>query len=291
MNQALNAVSESVPFLGEHRWLFGLFMALAVGVVIIGGIRRISSVAGKVVPLMCGVYVLACLYILVFNYASVPSALGLIVSSAFSPEAGYGGFIGVMITGFRRAAFSCEAGVGSAAIAHSAAKAEHPVQEGIVALLEPFIDTVVICTMTALVIVITGAYDNEAYRTLIDTQQGAALTSRAMGEVIPWFPYVLSLSVTLFAFSSIISWSYYGERCFSYLFSEKYSVIYKILLCSVVFSGAITTAINVLNFGDLMILGMSLPNIIGLYVLAPRVKKEVNEYLDKLKSGVVKPTS
>ena len=282
VNQALHAISETVPFLDQNRWLFGLIMAIMVGIVIIGGIKRIAGVAEKIVPLMCGIYISACLYILFHFSSEIPGAIGLIFSEAFSPSAGYGGFIGVLVTGFRRAAFSNEAGVGSAAIAHSAAKSEYPVQEGIVALLEPFIDTVVICTMTALVIVITGAYNNELYTDLITTNQGAALTSRAMGEVLPWFPYVLSVSVVLFAFSTIISWSYYGERCFSYLVGEKYSLAFKLSLCVVVFLGAITTSTNVLEFGDLMILGMAFPNILGLYFLVPRLKNELDTYWQKM---------
>lgn len=287
VNQALNAISESIPFLGDHRWVFGLIMASLVGIVIIGGIQRIAGVAEKIVPLMCGLYVAACLYILILNASVIPDAFASIFSHAFTPQAGYGGFLGVLITGFRRAAFSNEAGVGSAAIAHSAAKSEYPIQEGIVALLEPFIDTVVICTMTALVIVITGAYNNPLYAEMIQTNQGAALTSRAMGEVIPWFPYVLSVSVVLFAFSTIISWSYYGERCFVYIFSEQYSFIYKLALCVVIFLGAITTSTNVLEFGDLMILGMAFPNILGVYFLVPRVKQELDDYWGKLKSGAI----
>ncbi|MEM7645469.1 MAG: alanine/glycine:cation symporter family protein [Pseudomonadota bacterium] len=288
VNQSLNAIKESIPFLGDHKWIYGLIMAFFVGVVIIGGIKRIAGVAEKIVPAMCGLYIFACLYILLQFWTEIPSAISLILSSAFTPEAGYGGFLGVLVTGFRRAAFSNEAGVGSAAIAHSAAKSEYPIQEGIVALLEPFIDTVVICTMTALVIVISGAYNNPAYQALIDGNQGAALTSRAMGEVIPWFPYILSIAVVLFAFSTIISWSYYGERCFSYLFGEKYSLVFKLTLCVVVFLGAITTSTNVLEFGDLMILGMAFPNILGVYFLVPRVKQELETYWGKLKSGEIK---
>lgn len=291
VNQSLEAVAESIPFFGEHRWVYGLIMAFLTGVVIIGGIQRIAGVAEKIVPLMCGIYICACMYILVSFAGQIPSTIVLIVKSAFSFEATYGGFIGVLVTGFKRAAFSNEAGVGSAAIAHSAAKSEYPIQEGIVALLEPFIDTVVICTMSALVIVITGAYNNPEYADLIAKSQGAALTSRAMGSVISWFPYVLAVSVWLFAYSTIISWSYYGERCFSYVFSEKYAIVYKILLCIGVFLGAITTATNVLEFGDLMILGMAFPNILGVYFLLPRVRKELNTYIDLRKKGIVKPQS
>jgi alanine or glycine:cation symporter, AGCS family len=287
VNQALHALSESLPFFADHRWVFGLIMAVLVGVVIIGGIQRIAGVAEKIVPLMCGLYIFACLYILSLYFTEIPAAFKLIFTSAFSFEAGYGGFIGVMVTGFRRAAFSNEAGVGSAAIAHSAARSEFPIQEGLVALLEPFIDTVVICTMTALVIVITGAYANPDYTTLINANQGAALTSRAMGEVLPWFPKILSVAVILFAFSTIISWSYYGERCFVYIFSEKYSLLYKMALCVVIFLGAITTSTTVLEFGDLMILGMAFPNILGVYILLPRVKKELDEYWSKVKDGTL----
>ncbi len=287
VNQALHALSESIPYFADHRWLFGLIMAVLVGVVIIGGIQRIAGVAEKIVPFMCGLYISACLYILSLYYTQIPDAISLIFTSAFSPEAGYGGFIGVLVTGFRRAAFSNEAGVGSSAIAHSAAKSEFPIQEGLVALLEPFIDTVIICTMTALVIVITGAYINPDYSALIQANQGAALTSRAMGEIIPWFPKVLSLAVVLFAFSTIISWSYYGERCFVYIFGEKYSIAYKLTLCVVIFLGAITTSTNVLEFGDLMILGMAFPNILGVYLLLPRVRLELNDYWGKVRSGLI----
>lgn len=288
VNQSLNAIGETIPFFLEYKWVYGLIMSFFVGVVIIGGIKRIAGVAEKVVPAMCAIYIFACLYILIMHAAHIPEAFSMIFREAFTPEAGYGGFIGVLVTGFKRAAFSNEAGVGSAAIAHSAAKTEYPIQEGIVALLEPFIDTVIICTMTALVIVITGAYNNPDYTALIQTNQGAALTSRAMGGVISWFPYVLSFSVVLFAFSTIISWSYYGERCFSFIFGETYSLGYKFLLLIVIFLGAITTSANVLEFGDLMILGMAFPNIIGIYFLIGKVKKELDEYWDKLKSGALK---
>src|SRR5690606_1299866 len=194
-------------------WAYGLVMMVLVGVVIIGGITRIASVADKIVPLMALVYVGSALAILFMNAGLVPAAFETIVSSALNPGAAYGGFIGALVTGFQRAAFSNEAGAGSAAIAHSAARTPYPVREGIVALLEPFIDTVIICTMTALVIVITGAYANPAYSGIIAANQGAALTSRAFGEHITWFPLILGVAVMLFAYSTMISWSYYGERC------------------------------------------------------------------------------
>ncbi|MCB0377383.1 MAG: alanine:cation symporter family protein [Bdellovibrionales bacterium] len=285
VNQSLNAISQTIPFFADHKWAYGLIMSVLVGIVIIGGIKRIANVAERIVPTMCGIYIAACLYILVVNYSLLPEAISTIFSSAFTSEAGFGGLVGVLVTGFKRAAFSNEAGVGSAPIAHSAAKSEYPIQEGLVALLEPFIDTVVICTMTALVIVITGAYANPDYQSVIESQQGAALTSMAMGQVIPWFPYVLSLSVVLFAFSTIISWSYYGERCFSFIFSEKYSMVYRGLLLVVVFLGAITTSTTVLEFGDLMILGMAFPNILGILFLIKKVRSELDTYWGLYRSG------
>jgi AGCS family alanine or glycine:cation symporter len=193
-----------------------------------------------------------------------------------------------MVVGFQRAAFSNEAGAGSASIAHSAARTKYPIREGIVALLEPFIDTVIICTMTALVINVTGAYNNPAYQELIAGSQGAALTSRAFSEHIAWFPYVLSFSVFLFAYSTIISWSYYGERCSVWLFGDGASTYYKLLFLAFVFLGSIVTSANILNFGDLMILGMSLPNLIGVYLLHGKVRTALADYWRRFQAGEFK---
>jgi alanine or glycine:cation symporter, AGCS family len=288
VNQSLNAVQQTIPFLVDHRWIYGLVMAVLVGIVILGGIRRIAKTAEKIVPLMCGVYVCACLYILLSNAGQIPGAFREIIHGAFSPGAAYGGAIGVLIQGFRRAAFSNEAGVGSAAIAHSAAKTKYPVREGIVALLEPFIDTVIVCTMTALVIVITGAYSNPEYAQFVETNNGAGLTSVAMAEQISWFPIVLSVAVMLFAYSTMISWSYYGERCWAYLFGDRSSTIYRLIFLCAVFLGSIVSSTNVLDLSDLMILGMAFPNILGVLLLAPRVKKELNEYWRQYKAGELK---
>jgi AGCS family alanine or glycine:cation symporter len=285
VRQSLDAVAQAIPALQDSGWIYGAVMTLLVGVVIIGGIRRIAATAEKIVPVMCGLYVLACLSILVMNASMLPEALAAIVRGAFSPDAMYGGFLGVLVLGFRRAAFSNEAGVGSAAIAHSAARTDYPVREGIVSLLEPFIDTVVVCTMTALVIVITGAYQNPEYAQFVTGDNGAALTSSAMGEVVSWFPYLLSVAVILFAFSTMISWSYYGERCWTWLFGERTSLIYKLIFLAFVFLGSIWTATNVLVFGDLMILGMAFPNIIGVLLLSGRVKRDLDDYVGKLKAG------
>lgn len=288
VNQSMNALQETVPILADYPWAYGLIMMTMVGIVILGGIKRIASVADKIVPLMAVVYVLAAITVLVKNAGQIPAAFGAIISGAFNPDAMYGGFIGVLIIGFQRAAFSNEAGAGSAAIAHSAARTDYPVREGIVALLEPFIDTVVVCTMTALVIVITGAYNNPEYASLVTGNQGAALTSRAMGQEIAFFPYVLSAAVFLFAYSTMISWSYYGERCWVWMFGPKSSLSYRLLFLLFVFLGSIITATNVLDFGDLMILGMAFPNLVGVYLLHGKVRRELNAYWGKYKTGQLK---
>lgn len=284
---SLGAVAQTIPALSNYSWIYGLLMAFFVGIVIIGGIRSIARTTEKIVPFMCGIYVLAGMAIIILNIQKVPASFVAIVDGAFNPDALYGGIIGVLIIGFQRAAFSNEAGVGSAAIAHSAAKTEFPVREGIVASLGPFIDTIVICTMTALVMIITGAYNDPQYADLIAANEGAALTSEAMDSQIPYFKYVLSVSVILFAYSTMISWSYYGERCWAFLFgdSQKVSMAYRILFLVFVVLGSIVSATNVLDFGDLMILGMAFPNILGVLLLSNRVKKELDSYWTRYKSG------
>ena len=291
VNQSLGVVSGTIPLMGEYRWIYGLIMTALAGIVIIGGIRRIAATAEKIVPLMCGIYMAACLYILIVHIGEVPGAFEQILMGAFTPKAGLGGFVGVLVVGFQRAAFSNEAGIGSAAIAHSAAKSEYPVREGVVALLEPFIDTVVVCTMTALVIVISGAYENPDYSTMIEGKEGAALTASAMSETISWFPYILSFACFLFAFSTMISWSYYGERCWSWLFGDGSSLYYKVLFLVFSFLGSIITATNILDFSDLLILAMAVPNILGLYILSGDVYADLQDYEGKLSSGEMKEYS
>lgn len=285
VSQSLTAVKQQVPLLADQPWIYGLIMALLVGVVIIGGIRRIAHTAEAIVPLMVAIYVCACLWIILSHASEVPRMLGLIVSEALTPEAGLGGVIGALVQGFRRAAFSSEAGIGSAAIAHATARVAYPVRQGIVALMEPFIDTVVICTLTALVIVITGVHTDPQHAALVQQNQGAGLTAVAFGTVIWWFPAVLSLSVLLFAYSTMISWSYYGERCWTYLFGEQASMAYRIIFLIFVVIGSVTTASNVLEFSDLLILGMAFPNFIGLYVLHGKVRRALTDYLARLRSG------
>jgi len=293
VSQSMSQVQTVIPFFAENAWVYGLLMTAVVSVVIIGGIQRIATVAEKIVPLMCSVYVIACLYILGTHFGEIPGAINAIIDGAFDPDAIEGGFIGVLVIGVKRAVFSNEAGVGSAAIAHAAAKVKHPVEEGVVALLEPFIDTVVVCSMTALVIVITGAWNNPdaAYVAAREAGQGGALTSLAMTSVIPFFQYILSAAVFLFAFSTMISWSYYGERCWAWLFGDESSMVYRILFLVFAFLGSIVTAGNVLDFSDLMILGMAFPNILGVLLLSGKVRAMLNDYQDKLASGEIKKNS
>lgn len=274
-------------FFADKGWLFGLILATLVGSVIIGGIKEIASVTARLVPAMAVIYLLAAITILVMNFEQIPHAFSLIINGAFSPEGVTGGVIGAMIQGFKRAAFSNEAGIGSAAIAHSAVKTHEPVTEGFVSLLEPFIDTVVICTMTALVIIITGVYSNEA------GLGGVELTSKAFESDLSWFPYVLSLAVVLFAFSTLISWSYYGTQAWSYLFghSQAVDLSFKLIFCLIVVLGCTMDLGPVIDFSDSMIFAMSLANIAGLYILAPALKRDLNDYWDRLKSGQIETTT
>jgi len=285
VSQALGAVQQEVSFFDSYPWLFGLIIATIVGFVIIGGIKRIAHAAEAVVPTMIVIYVVTCLYIIISNIQALPDAVATIWHGAFSLEAGFGALIGVIVQGFKRAAFSSEAGIGSAVIAHSTAQVRYPVRQGMVALYEPFIDTIVICTMTALVIVITGVYNAPEHMALIADKQGAALTSAAFGSVVPWFSSVLSLSVVLFAFSTMIAWSYYGERCWTYIFGEKYSLVYKVMFLAFIVLATIGSAGNILVFSDLLLLGMALPNFIALYLLQDKVAAALKSYLAKLKSG------
>jgi len=279
-NQSFEQLSGQFPVLAGNGFWFGVLTAILVGVVIIGGIRSIAKVTGKIVPLMASIYVLAALAVIIMNIQNVAPAFAAIVDGAFSPSALKGGVIGVLVVGFQRAAFSNEAGVGSAAIAHSAAKTNHPPSEGFVALLEPFIDTVVVCTLTALVLIFTGMHE-------VEGMAGAQLTSDAFGSEITWFPYVLGVAVFLFAFSTMISWSYYGMRAWTYLFgkSKKSELTYKLLFLVFVVVGASVSLGAVLVFSDMMILAMSFPNIIGLYIMSGEVRGDLANYWHKLKAN------
>ncbi|WP_124981852.1 amino acid carrier protein [Nonlabens xiamenensis] len=279
-NQAFEGLATQFTFMEGHGLIFGIVTAILVGVVIIGGIQSIAKVTGKIVPFMASVYIIAALAVIIINIENVGPAFSAIIDGAFSPAAIKGGIIGVLIVGFQRAAFSNEAGVGSAAIAHSAAKTHHPPSEGFVALLEPFIDTVVVCTLTALVLIFTGMHE-------VEGMTGAQLTSDAFGSVISWFPYVLAGAIFLFAFSTMISWSYYGMRAWTYLFgkSKGVEITYKIIFLVFVVIGSSVSLGAVLDFSDMMILAMSFPNIIGLYLMSGEVRRDLNEYWRKLKAG------
>lgn len=277
-NQAYAAISGLIP--GLPAWLFGLVLAALSAFVIIGGIKRIGSVAEKLVPAMAVLYILACLVVIVVNIGSVPAAIGTIVSEAFVPKAAVGGFIGVMVQGIRRSSFSNEAGVGSAAIAHSAARTDEPVREGLVSLLEPLIDTVIICNLTAISIVLTGAY--------LDTGtelSGVEMTATAFGSVVSWFPIVLSVAVCLFAFSTIISWSYYGIQAWTYLFGEQTTIVFKVIYVTCTFLGCLTSLSLIIDFSDLLLLGMAFPNLLGCYILSNEVAGDLKEYWSRLTSG------
>ncbi|HAT66620.1 MAG TPA: alanine glycine permease [Flavobacteriaceae bacterium] len=275
--------------------IIGLVLAFFVGIIIIGGIKRIASVTEKVVPFMAVFYILACLYIIFSNFGLLDDAIALIVKEAFNPTAiGVGSLIGVLLVGFKRAAFSNEAGAGSASIAHSAVRTKYSASEGLVALLEPFIDTVVICTMTALVIVIFnfGGYFEYGDITgegvaIIDgiSYEGAGITSKAFAEFIPYSNIFLTIAVVLFAVSTMISWSYYGLQSWKFLFGrgKTADLVYKILFLTFIVIGAAASMQSIWDFSDAMIFAMVFPNMIGLYFLFPVVKKQLNRYLDAIK--------
>ena len=285
---------------GAVGFLIGLCLAALVGVVIIGGIKRIASITEKIVPFMAGIYVFASLVIIFSNFSYIDEAIGLILKGAFTPMAGIGGVMGVLIVGFQRAAFSNEAGAGSAAIAHAAVKTRYSASEGVVALLEPFIDTVLICTMTALVIIffnIDGSnvqsiftYGGDGSNVILNANNqsigGVDLTSMAFDSVLPGFSYVLTLAIVLFAFSTMISWSYYGLQSWKFLFGKGKTadLIYKILFLLFVVIGSAATLDAVIKFSDAMILALVFPNMIGLLFLFPKVKLALNEYLNAIKN-------
>ncbi|MEM8508974.1 MAG: alanine/glycine:cation symporter family protein [Bacteroidota bacterium] len=289
---------------GATGVILGVILAFLVGIVIIGGIKKIASVTEKIVPFMAVVYVIASLIIIFANIRFIGEAFGMIFSGAFSPQAGLGGILGVIIVGFQRAAFSNEAGAGSAAIAHSAVKTKYPASEGVVALLEPFIDTVVICTMTALVIIFfnmdAGAFDygNGVGSTVLLNESGTYvggvdLTSMAYDSVIPGFRYVLTIAIVLFAFSTMISWSYYGLQSWKFLFGrgKTADIVYKVLFLLFVVIGAGATLDAVIKFSDAMILALVFPNMVGLLILFPRVREEMNKYLSDIKEFISTKTA
>jgi alanine or glycine:cation symporter, AGCS family len=276
-HQALIVTGGDASFLANKGWLFGLLTAFLVGLVILGGIQWIAAVASRIVPVMAIIYIFAGVIVIGIHYDNIFSALQQILEMALYPQAGLGALMGALLVGVQRASFSNEAGVGSSAIAHSAVKTDKPVSQGLVGMLGPFIDTVIICMITALVIVISGTYVEG------NGMEGIALTSRAFASGISWFPYVLSITVFLFAYSTMISWSYYGLKCTTYLFGEddKVEAVYKILYCSFIVIGASAELSNIILFTDSMVLAMAIPNIIGLYLLAPEIRVDLRVYVQR----------
>lgn len=283
-NQSFAQMAGIFPGMADSGWIFGLVMALLVGVVIIGGIKSIAKVTERVVPSMAAIYVGAALIIILMNYDQVGAAFTAIIDGAFAPTAVAGGVVGALIQGFKRAAFSNEAGIGSASIAHAAVQTKHPATEGYVALLEPFIDTVIICTMTSLVITITGVWEPDSGVSGID------LTSAAFASDLPLFRYVLAVAAILFAFSTMLSWSYYGMKAWTYLVGEGKvrELIFKFVFLVFIVIGASMGLGPVIDFSDAMIFAMSLGNIVGLYFLMPKVKELLKDYNAKRKSGEIR---
>jgi len=268
---------------GIPSWIYGIVLMGLVAAVIMGGIERIGKTTEKIVPTMVILYVSASLFIILMNLDKLPGVINSIFSQALNPEATYGGFMGVIVIGIKRAVFSNEGGVGSAAIAHSAAKTDEPVREGIVAMIGPFIDTIVICFMTASVILITADQNP-----LINAEgiKGAELTSAAFGSAISWFPYILAIVVFLFSYSTMISWYYYGEKGWKYLSSTDSSlIIYKAIFLCCVFIGSISSLSNVIDFSDMMILSCAVPNIIGAFFLLPKLKTHLDDYWSRYQEG------
>ncbi len=271
---------------GIPNYLYGIVLALLVGFVIVGGIKRIGETTEKIVPLMVVLYVGASLFVILTNIEKLPSVLSSIINQAFNPDAAYGGFIGALVTGVKRAVFSNEGGVGSASIAHSAAKTDEPVREGIVAMIGPFIDTIIVCFMTASVILITK--DANPQYIVGGGINGAELTSAAFGTAISWFPYILSIVVFLFSFSTMISWYYYGDKGWKYLFGSSSIKVYQAMYLSAIVLGSVASLGNVIGFSDMMILSCGFPNIIGCLFLLPLLKEKLNEYWIKYNNGEFK---
>lgn len=293
-NQTFKIMSDQFGISDDGAWVVGLVMAVFVGMVIIGGIRRIGEVTSKLVPAMCGFYCLVCITILLKNFGQILPMFASIFGEAFNMEAGFGGLLGVAILqGSRRAAFSNEAGLGSAAIAHAAAKTDEPIREGIVAMIGPFIDTIVVCTMTALTILITKSNLDPAtglpFAGAVSNEKGVELTAAAFATLGDWAPKLLCIAVVVFAYSTMISWSYYGERATEYLFGERGIKPYRIVFVLFVILGPMLSLEDVINFSDMMLFSMGFPNILGMILLSGVVGKHAREYIGRLRSGEMKP--
>ena len=291
VNQTAEAFRSTFGLSESANWGIGIVVAILVGLVIIGGIKRIGAATSRIVPTMCGLYVFVSILIILMNITRIPETIGLIFRLAFTGNAFYGGFVGVLVWGIRRASFSNEAGLGSAAIAHAAAKTEEPVREGLVAMIGPFIDTIIVCLMTAMVVIITGAWNDPS----LSQSDGVTLTTKAFESAIGWFPLILTISIGLFAYSTMISWGYYGERGWIYLLDHfggvglKTVIIFRVIFILFVLVGAVYPLRAVLDFSDAMALGMAFPNIIGSIILAPRVLEKVRDYWNRYQSGEMAP--
>lgn len=284
-NQTFEIIKAQFP--SANPWVVGVTLAFLAGVVLIGGIKRIGDVTSKVVPLMCGFYAITCLVIIGINASQIPAMFISIFTEAFSSNALYGGFLGVLIQGVKRASFSNEAGLGSAAIAHAAAKTDEPVREGVVAMIGPFIDTHVVCTMTALTILITGAHLKPEF-----AGKGVEITSYAFSTLGSFMPYLLLVAICFFAYSTVISWSYYGERATEFLFGKRFGhraiKIYRLVYVFVIILGPVLSLGNVVDFADLMLLSMAFPNILGMIYLSKTVKDMTEDYYSRYKLGKMK---
>lgn len=278
--QVLVATGGEASALQGYGWAFGLVMAVLVALVILGGLKSIAGAASKLVPLMAGLYLIMGLIVIVLYIDQVPAAFATIFNMAFSIEAGIGAMLGGLLNGIQRAAFSNEAGLGSASIVQSTTNTDGPVGTGMVAMLGPFIDTIIICNITGLVIVLTGVY------TMADGVQGVAMTSLAFEQVLPAFKYMLAVIVLLFAYSTMISWYYCGAVCFRYLFGQKDRIetLFKVFFCACIVVGASSQLTNLIKFADAAMLSMAIPNILGLYLFAPEIRRDVKAYIQKLKS-------
>jgi AGCS family alanine or glycine:cation symporter len=277
-NQAAAALIEIIPAI--PNWLFGIMIATIIGFVLIGGITRIVTITDKLTPGMAILYIIACVTILINNFSLIPDAITTIITSAFAPHAVAGGVIGSIVIGIRRSCFSNEAGIGTAAIAHAAVKTNEPLREGIVALLEPFIDTIVICNLTAITIVSTGVY-----ATVPQGRSGIGITTEAFRTIADWFPMILLICVLLFAISTLVAWSYYGQQAWIYLFGKSTIVIYHCIYILFAFLGTIVSLRSVVDFSDMMSLSMAVPNLIACYLLANEVSADLKDYLHRLNSG------
>jgi len=283
-NQAFELLSNQFPVVGNHPWIVGIVLSVSSGVVLLGGIKRIGDVTSKLVPLMCAFYCLSCLVIIFSNIGEVPGLFLSIFKEAFNPSAIYsGGFIGVLIQGVKRASFSNEAGLGSAAIAHAAAKTDEPVREGVVAMIGPTIDTHLVCTMTSLAILITGAHLDPSV-----AGKGAQITANAFATLGTWMPYLHTGATIIIAYSTIISWSYYGEKGIEFLVGSKYIPAYRVVYCLIIILGPILKLGNVIDFSDLMLLSMAFPNIFGMMLLSGKVKKKLDDYVSRYNNGEMK---